>query len=148
MKIVILGSGYVGAVTGLCLSDIGHKVTCFDLSTKKIDIFKSGQIPFYEKGLQKLLSTNLRNKRFSATSDFEEAFNDTDISIIAVGTPFKNGKIDFQQIVSASKMVGKMLKTTKKYHVVCVKSTVQPGTTSGIVKDTILKNTNKIYGKY
>ena len=61
MKVVILGSGYVGAVTGLCLSDIGHKVTCFD-KCEKIDILKSGQIPFYEKDLQKLLSKSLKRK--------------------------------------------------------------------------------------
>ena len=90
------------------------------------------------KGLQKLLSKNLKNKSFSVTSDFEEAFNDTDISIIAVGTPFKNGRIDLQQIISASEMVGKMLRNTKKYHM-SIKSTVKPGTTSGIVKETILK---------
>ena len=110
MKIVVLGSGYVGAVTGLCLSDIGHKVTCFDLSVEKIDIFKSGKIPFYEKGLQKLLSKNLKKKSFRVTSDFEEAFNDTDISIIAVGTPFKNGKIDLQQLFLHQKWLVRCLK--------------------------------------
>ena len=138
MKISIIGTGYVGLVSGLCLSEIGHSVICIDKDKSKIKKINHGISPIHEKGIEKLLKKNI-NKNFFATDDFDKAVESTSISIIAVGTPFKNNKIDTSFIKTAANQIGNIIKIKKDFHVVVVKSTVVPGTTDNVVKKILEK---------
>jgi UDPglucose 6-dehydrogenase len=132
MKVSVFGAGYVGLVTASCLAENGHFVVCVDIDAKKIDAICRGVAPFHEKSLEELLKRNL-NVRLSLTTQGRRAVLDTDLSIIAVGTPCHDGAIDLTQIKEVSHAIGKALKDKKTYHVIVVKSTVVPGTTDEIV---------------
>jgi UDPglucose 6-dehydrogenase len=147
MKISIIGLGYVGLVTGICFCEHGHKVTCVEKNQKKIsDLNKKKEI-IYEPGLKNLLQKHL-NRNFTVTDNVKKAILNTDISFIAVGTPFKNGKFNASYLKSAAKDIGLSLKHKKKYHVVVVKSTVLPGTTDTLIKKCIEKYSGKKSGKH
>lgn len=145
MKISVVGTGYVGLVTGLCLCELGHEVTCIDSNIERIKIINQGKTPIYEKGLDTLLNKYLGNQ-FKATSDLEEAVIKSDITIIAVGTPSDSGTINLSYIEQASIQIGKALRNKETYHVVAVKSTVIPGTTDDIVKPLLEKHSKKTIG--
>ena len=146
MKISIIGIGYVGLVTGICFCEYGHKVICIEKNQKKIsDLNKKKEIIF-EPGLKNLLNKHL-NKNFTVSNNKKNAILNTDISFIAVGTPFKNGKFNTSYLKSVSKDVGLSLKYKKKYHVIVVKSTVLPGTTDTLIKKYIEKYSGKKSGK-
>ena len=88
MNITIAGTGYVGLVTGVCLADVGHRITCFDIDKGKISLLlNNGQSPIYEPGLEELIQRNRSEGRLSFTSSEEEAYSDADCIFIAVGTP-------------------------------------------------------------
>jgi UDPglucose 6-dehydrogenase len=133
MKIIIIGSGYVGLVSGVGLADIGHEVVCVDLDSSKVRSINSGVSPIYEEGLDELLLKNVLSGRLRATTDLQEAIVGADVSIIAVGTPFDGKEIDLTYIRQAAVDIGKSLQHAAAYHVVCVKSTVVPGTTQNVV---------------
>lgn len=133
MKILIIGSGYVGLVSGVCLAEIGHEVVCVDLDFSKVKLINSGVSPIYEKGLDEMLVKNISSGRLRATTDLQEAIAGADVSIIAVGTPFDGKEIDLTYIRQAAADIGKSLQYAAAYHVVCVKSTVVPGTTQKVV---------------
>ena len=132
MKISILGTGYVGLVSGVCLAEKGHQVICVDIDEEKVKKTNQGIPIIFEKGLDELLSRNIGD-RFSATYDLPKAVLETDISMIAVGTPFKEDEIDLTFIREVSKQIGVVLRDKDSYHVVVVKSTVVPGTTEDVV---------------
>lgn len=132
MKISVIGTGYVGLVSGVCLAQLGHTVVCVDVDKEKIDKINRGIAPIYEKGLDDLLKSNV-GTRLSATDDMAKAVNDTELSLIAVGTPFDGQEIDLGFIRQVARQIGEILKTKSAYHVVVVKSTVVPGTTDGVV---------------
>ncbi len=144
MKITIIGTGYVGLVTGICLSEIGHQVTCVDIDEKKIEQINKGIPPIYEEGLEELLKKHLNNN-FFATSKLSEAMEKHPKAIlIAVGTPSReDGSLDIQYIESAAKDIAKNL---KEYAVVIVKSTVLPGTTDSVA-EIIERESNKKLGE-
>ena len=126
MKITIIGTGYVGLVTGACLAEKGHSVTCLDIDQNKISTIKQGKTPIYEQGLEELIQKNI-NKNLHATTDPDQAMKNTEAIFIAVGTPSKqDGSLDTQYIESAAKAIAKHL---KNYAVIIIKSTVLPGTT-------------------
>ena len=133
MKIVIIGSGYVGLVSGVCLAEIGHNVVCIDVDANKVNAINSGISPIYEDGLDQLIRKNIDLKRLSATTNLEEAIIDADVSIIAVGTPFDGKKIDLSYVRQAAIDIGNSIRDFNNYHVICVKSTVVPGTTQDVV---------------
>lgn len=133
MKITIIGSGYVGLVSGAGLAEVGHEVVCVDVNSSKIQSINSGVSPIYEKGLDELLLKNVSAGRLRATTDLKEAIVGADVSIIAVGTPFDGKEIDLSYIRQAATDIGKALQHAAAYHVVCVKSTVVPGTTQSVV---------------
>ncbi|MBN1433066.1 MAG: UDP-glucose/GDP-mannose dehydrogenase family protein [Methanomicrobiaceae archaeon] len=138
MKISIVGGGYVGLITGACLAEMGHEVKIIDVDEKKVNAINSAKPPIYEKGLEDLLIRH-SGKNLTAGSDFSSV-RDSELSIICVGTPQnKDGSADLGYIISAAESVGKELKIFDGYHVVAVKSTVPPGTTTGIVLPTIMK---------
>lgn len=142
MKISIVGSGYVGLVSGVCLAEKGHEVTCVDIDQAKVNRINKGEATIYEKGLQDLLQRNLGD-RFRATTQLREAVMGTDLSMIAVGTPFDGDEIDLHFIEEAALEIGGVLKNKSAYHVVVVKSTVVPGTTD----DTVIPLLEKASGK-
>ncbi len=145
MNISVIGSGYVGLVSGVCLADKGHRVICVDKDRNKIETINRGMTPIYEKGLQELLKKNI-NRNFKATTDLREALLQTDISIIAIGTPFDGSEIDLSYVINGAQEIGEILKEKCEYHVVMVKSTVVPGTTDNIILPGIEKASGKKAG--
>lgn len=132
MKITILGCGYVGLVTGACMSDIGHDVLCLDINATKIKKLNKGIMPIYEKGLDALVSFNLEKKRLAFTSSYQKAVNHSDIIFIAVDTPSKkNGDADLSSILKASQSIAKYMVSNK---IIIEKSTVPVGTSNYIKK--------------
>ena len=142
IKISIIGSGYVGLVTGVCLSEMGHEVICLDSNKKKINSIKKYKAPFFEPSLNDLLKKNIIKKQFDITSDISFAIKNTKITFICVGTPsLKNGNIDLSQIFEVSEKIGSLLKGKEDKQLLVVKSTVIPGTTERYIEKTIKKYT-------
>ncbi|MHB8171596.1 MAG: UDP-glucose dehydrogenase family protein [Thermincolia bacterium] len=126
MKITIFGTGYVGLVTGACLSDFGFNITCCDIDKTKIENLKKGIIPIYEPGLKDLVERNVYYKRLSFTTDTKLAVEKSDVIVIAVGTPpAEDGSADIQHILQVAKNIGIYM---NDYRVVVNKSTVPVGT--------------------
>lgn len=140
-NITIVGAGHVGLVTGVCLSDIGCRVICYDLDKEKIDQLNTGISPFYEPGLDELLKKNVNNGRLFFTDSPWKALADADIIYIAVGTPKRqSGDINLTYIHNAAAMIGEY--TTKSNIIVVTKSTVPVGTNMNI-KQAIERNAHK-----
>ena len=134
MNIAVIGSGYVGLVSGACFSEMGNKVTCVDIDQHKIDKLHEGIIPIYEPGLENMVLKNIANKNLFFTTKLEEAIRDASIVFIAVGTPMgDDGSADLQYVLAVAKEIGN--KMTKRL-VVVDKSTVPVGTADK-VKATI-----------
>ena len=149
MKINVIGTGYVGLVSGVCLAAKGHFVKCFDTNLETIQTLKSGNCHFYEKDLEKLFaefSENLSFELLDASS--EHKLLDCQVILMAVGTPTVNEKIDLNQIKTASKKIGELLKNHDKFISVIVKSTVVPGTTDTIIKNILEDSSEKKIGEF
>ena len=126
MKITIIGSGYVGLVTGACLADIGNDVVCLDLDEHKIRILNDGGVPIYEPGLQELIQKNIAAKRLQFTTDVPSAVTHGAIQFIAVGTPSdEDGSADLRHVLAAARNIGRHM---GEFKVVVNKSTVPVGT--------------------
>lgn len=137
MKITIFGAGYVGLVTGTCLSELGNEVLICDIDERKIEKLSKGTTPFYEPGLNELIERNIKESRLIFTNDPKEAVNFGKIIFIAVGTPPKeNGEADLSFVFNVAKNIGQNLK--EKGVVVITKSTVPVGTTKEVSE--IIKN--------
>ena len=132
MQITIIGTGYVGLVTGACLSDLGNNVICFDINNEKIDKLNRGIIPIYEPGLEPLIQHNYKAHRLSFTTDIVSALEKAEVIFIAVGTPpNENGAADLQYVLSAAHFIGKYLQCSAT---VIDKSTVPVGTAFQVKK--------------
>lgn len=145
MRISIVGTGYVGLVSGVGLAEKGHTVTCVDVDRGKVEMINSGRAPIFERGLDELLQRNV-GQRLSATTDLHSAIHDTEASLIAVGTPFKGNEIDLSYIKTTADQIGQVLTGKDDYHTVIVKSTVVPGTTMGVVLPTLNQASGKQAG--
>jgi UDPglucose 6-dehydrogenase/GDP-mannose 6-dehydrogenase len=145
MRISIVGTGYVGLVSGACLAAHDHDVICIDVDPSKLDAINSGRAPIHEEGLPEILQRTV-GRKLKATSDLARAVHDTDMTLIAVGTPAADGKIDLGFIVRAAEEIGAALKTKNTYHTVVVKSTVIPGTTDGAVRESVERTSGKKAG--
>ncbi len=145
MKISIVGTGYVGLVTGTCLADGGHDVVCVDVDPRKVDMINSAQAPIHEAGLPEMLRRNA-GVRLRASTDLAGAVATTEMTFIAVGTPAAGGKIDLRYVEAASTEIGAALRDKSDYHVVVVKSTVIPGTTGGVVRAALERASGKAAG--
>jgi UDPglucose 6-dehydrogenase len=145
MKVSIVGTGYVGLVTGVCLAEKGHQVTCVDVDQEKVDKIRQGIPPIYETGLEELLKKNI-NKNLRVTTDLHRSVLETEISLIAVGTPFDGNEIDLTYVKEASYQIGKALQDKPTYHVIVVKSTVVPGTTDDVVRPILEEASGKAAG--
>lgn len=146
MKVSIVGTGYVGLVTGLCLAELGNEVVCIDVIPAKVEAIQAGRSPIYEPGVDELLERHLRSGRFRATLDMDEAAA-TDITFIAVGTPSReDGSLDLQYVEAAATSLGRALASKPDYHVVVVKSTVTPTTTDRLVGPALERASGKRVG--
>lgn len=126
MKITVIGSGYVGLVTGTCLAEVGNHVCCLDLDAKKIQTLKQGGIPIFEPGLDDLVRRNVEAGRLTFTTDVAESVAFGEVQFIAVGTPpDEDGSADLQYVISAARNIGRHM---TGYKVVVDKSTVPVGT--------------------
>lgn len=126
MKITIIGSGYVGLVSGACLAEVGNDVLCLDLDPEKIRILKEGGIPIFEPGLLDLIRRNAASRRLDFTTDVERAVHHGTIQFIAVGTPpDEDGSADLQYVLAAARNIGRLMTA---YKLVVGKSTVPVGT--------------------
>ena len=126
MKITVIGTGYVGLVTGTCLAEVGNEVLCLDVDPTKIEILKSGGIPIYEPGLEDMVKRNVAAGRLHFTTDVEESVAFGQIQFIAVGTPpDEDGSADLQYVVAAARNIGRHM---TDYKLVVDKSTVPVGT--------------------
>jgi len=142
LKVTIVGSGYVGLVTGACLAELGNTVFCLDLDQKKIDILNSGGVPIYEPGLQEMIARNRSAGRIQFSTDIAAAVEHGEIQFIAVGTPpDEDGSADLQYVIAAARNIGKYMNSSK---VIVDKSTVPVGTaekvTAAIVEELKKRN--------
>ncbi len=126
MKIAVVGTGYVGLVTGTCLAETGNQVTCVDINEQKIKMMQGGQLPIYEPGLEQLFHRNIAQKRLQFTSHLEEAIADAKIIFLALPTPpGGDGSADLSYVLGAAKDIAKLI---TEYKVIVTKSTVPVGT--------------------
>ena len=141
MKLCMIGTGYVGLVSGACFSDLGNEVICVDKDQNKIDNLKQGIIPIYEPGLEELVIKNYENKRLKFSTDLNSSIKNSDIIFICVGTPTKkNGSgADLSQIYSVASEISK---SVNKFKVIITKSTV-PVTTGDEIEKILSKKINK-----
>ena len=140
MKLCIIGTGYVGLVSGTCFADIGHTVYCVDKNEKIIEQLNLGKSTIYEPGLSELIKENLRSKRLFFTNNISFAINKSDIILICVGTPSKKNSLAVD-LTSVFKAIKEIAKFSKKKKIIVTKSTVPVGTGDQIEK--ILKNKKK-----
>ncbi|SFB51092.1 UDP-glucose dehydrogenase [Rhizobium sp. NFR07] len=140
MRIVMVGSGYVGLVSGACFADFGHDVICVDKAAEKIDALKEGRIPIFEPGLDELVATNVKAGRLSFTTELAPAVGDADVVFIAVGTPSRrgDGHADLGYVHGAAREIAEAI---KGFTVVVTKSTVPVGT--GDEVERIIRETNQ-----
>jgi UDPglucose 6-dehydrogenase/GDP-mannose 6-dehydrogenase len=146
MRVSVAGTGYVGLVSGVCLADKGHDVVCVDIDPAKVDQINQAIPPIYEEGLEDLLKSNI-GTRLKASDDLRQAVLDSDLTLIAVGTPFDGEEIDLSYIKQVAKEIGEALKEKTGYHMVAVKSTVVPGTTDDVVLPILEEASGKKAGE-
>jgi len=141
MKLCMIGTGYVGLVSGVCFSDLGNDVICVDKDQDKINNLQKGIIPIYEPGLEELVRKNYKNKKLKFSTDLDNSIKKSDIVFICVGTPTKKNGIgaDLSQIYSVSKEISKSI---NKFKIIITKSTV-PVTTGDEIEKILLKKVNK-----
>ena len=142
MKLCMIGTGYVGLVSGVCFADLGNNVICVDKDTKKIGLLSKGKIPIYEPGLTELVNKNYKNKRLKFSTDLKKSIKDSDIIFICVGTPTKKGgsSADLSQIFNAAKEISSSI---NKFKIIVTKSTVPVTTGDQIEKILRKKNSSK-----
>ena len=137
MKITVIGTGYVGLVTGTCFAETGNKVTCVDIDKNKVDKLASGQITVYEPGLEKIFLSNTKEGRLVFTTQLEEVLDQSDIIFLALPTPpGADGSADLKYVLGVADQIGKLM---KDYKVIVNKSTVPVGTADK-VRAAIEKN--------
>ncbi len=139
MNICVVGSGYVGLVTGACLAENGNDVICVDIDVRKIKALKKGKIPIYEPGLEGMIQRNTRDGRLKFTTDLAEGVKPSLINLIAVGTPpNEDGAADLQHVLSVAKDIGKVMDS---YKIIVTKSTVPVGTAE-LVRKAVAQETS------
>ena len=144
MKLCMVGTGYVGLVSGICFADLGNEVICVDKDKNKIINLNNSKIPIYEPGLQELLIKNVKNKKLHFSSNLKESVKKSDIIFICVGTPSKkrSGSADLSQVYDVAKQISKSI---NKYKIIITKSTVPITTGDQIDKILLKKNKKKLF---
>ncbi|MDJ0865729.1 MAG: UDP-glucose/GDP-mannose dehydrogenase family protein [Myxococcota bacterium] len=145
MRVSVIGAGYVGLVTSACLAEKGHDLVCVDLDAARVDQVNRAELPIFEPGLEALLERHA-GVRIRATTDTAEAVAATELTLIAVDTPFDGARIDLRSVEAAARQVGEALAAKADYHVVVVKSTVVPGTTDRVVRSAVEGASGRVAG--
>jgi UDPglucose 6-dehydrogenase len=148
MRVTIIGTGYVGLVSGVCLAARGHQVTCVDTDPAIVNGLNKAIPHIYEQGLDDLLREVVSSGRFKATSDLPTALAETDGALIAVGTPSEHGVIDLSYVLQVAREIGLFLKTSERFLPIVVKSTVIPGTTDTVLRREIETASGKTLGAF
>ena len=147
MKVSVFGLGYVGSVSAASFAADGHTVVGVDVNADKVASLNEGRSPIVEKGLDELIRDNTANGRLRATTSTAEAIQETELSLICVGTPSRrNGSLDLTYLERVCGQIGEALARKDAYHVVVVRSTVLPGTTHGVVVPALERASGKNYG--
>ena len=129
MKIGVIGTGYVGLVTGTCFADSGNQVTCVDIDSNKVEQMKSGKVPIYEPGLNHVFDRAIREKRLSFTTDIDKTFQESEILFLCLPTPpGANGQADLSFVLNVAEELGELFNKYPGYRVIVNKSTVPVGT--------------------
>lgn len=135
MNITIIGTGYVGLVSGTCLAELGNNVTCLDIDKSRIRLLKKATIPFYEPGLEDLIQNNISKKNLSFTNSYKEALSNSDVVFLCVGTPEdKSGRADLSYLENSVSCIAEYLQNNPKNLVLFIKSTVPSGTCNLVQK--------------
>ena len=138
MNIAIVGTGYVGLVSGTCFAEMGVNVTCVDVDKKKIDSLLNGQVPIYEPGLDEMVMRNHREGRLNFTTDLASCLDEVELVFSAVGTPpDEDGSADLKYVLEVARTVGRNM---NKYLVLVTKSTVPVGTAQKVKASLFRKN--------
>jgi len=141
MRITVIGTGYVGLVTGACFSHMGNQVTCVDIDQAKVDGLKKGVLPIYEPGLKEIVDSNIHDNRMHFTTETAEAVRASEFIFIAVGTPMdEDGSADLQHVLGVARDIGRAL--DDQYRIIITKSTVPVGTANQ-VKNAITEELEK-----
>lgn len=147
MKISVFGIGYVGAVASACLVETGHEVVACDVSEVKVKCIQEGRSPIVENGLPELIAKGVASGRLTATTDCRKAVEDTDMSLICVGTPSRaDGSLNLDYVVALCEQIGDVLKDKKGFHIVVNRSTVVPGTIMNVIRPALEKTSGKKAG--
>lgn len=142
MKLTIIGTGYVGLVSGACLADIGHEVVCVDIDEKKIEKLKQGVMPIYEPGLEEVVERNVQAGRLVFSTDLNASMDGSKVAMIAVGTPSSpDGSVNMAYVESAARAIGKAM---RGYTVVVDKSTVPVGTAEWVASVIATETTHPV----
>ncbi len=139
MRVAMIGTGYVGLVSGVCFSDFGHEVVCVDKDPAKLEMLRAGQVPIYEPGLQELMVRNMESGRLHFSNDLPAAVSEADAVFIAVGTPARrgDGHADLTYVFAAAEEIAHAI---DDYTVVVIKSTVPVGTNRQVQKIIAMAN--------
>lgn len=144
MRISIFGMGYVGAVTAACLAKEGHRVIGVEISKDKVEQITAGKSPLVEDKIVEIISDAVRQGALSATMDARSAINETDVSMICVGTPSRpNGDVDLTFVTRVSEKIGQVLKNKSGFHTLIYRSTIPPGTTEEVVIPILEEHSGK-----
>ncbi len=147
MDVSVFGIGYVGAVTSACLSDSGHSIIAVDTFDVKVQCINEGRSPIVENGLDDLIAKGVKSGRLRATTDYVDAINNSDVSLVCVGTPSApDGSLGLNFITDICEQIGEVLKTKDTFHTVVIRSTVVPGTLMNIVLPCLEKASGKKAG--
>ncbi|NLX47996.1 MAG: UDP-glucose/GDP-mannose dehydrogenase family protein [Euryarchaeota archaeon] len=143
MRVSIIGTGYVGLVSGVCFAELGHQVVCVDTVKEKVRSINDGVAPIFEEGLEDMMRSHLSSGSFKATSDHSKVVG-TDMTFLCVGTPSReDGSLDLKYLLQASEDLGKALAGKRGRHTVVVKSTVPPNTTRDVVGPLLMRTSGK-----
>ena len=145
MRVAVVGTGYVGLVSGACLAEVGHEVICVDLDAAKVASIERGEAFLFEPGLQEIMD-HTAGSRLRGSTDLAAAVRASELTMIAVGTPSSDGRIDLGYVRSAAAAIGAALREHPEPHVVVVKSTVVPGTTEDVVRPELERASGRRVG--
>jgi len=148
MKVAVIGTGYVGLVSGVCLAAKGHDVTCVDLDPTIVTRLNRAEATIHERNLPALLFEVIAARRFRVTLHLPEALEDAEVALLAVGTPSIRGEIDLSQVLGAARAIGQFVATSDRYLSVVVKSTVIAGTTDTVIRKEIEQASGKRLGEF
>lgn len=148
MKVAVIGTGYVGLVSGVCLAAKGHDVVCVDIDPSIVQRLNRGEATIHERGLPALLAEVLASGRFRASLRMEDALDGAEIALIAVGTPSHEGAIDLTYVRNAARRIGECLGGADRHLSVVMKSTVVPGTTDTVIRGELEKASGLTLGQF